>query len=90
MTITQARKGLQAVLLAAGFALTAGCASNGQIEQAQSEAQDALRAAEAAQRTADEALEAARRAQQSADSAERCCQDNRRELERALERMQQK
>jgi hypothetical protein len=93
----KARKGLQAAILTASVALITGCASTSEVEEARAETeavrgdlQRALQMAEEANQKADQALEAARAAQQAAEAGEQCCQDVRQELDRALERMQQK
>lgn len=90
MVSKKALTGLQAAALVMGFALVTGCASTSQIEQAQSDAQQALQIAQEAQRTAQEATAAARAAQQSADAANRCCSETQQKLDRLLERSQQK
>ncbi|MCW8193838.1 hypothetical protein F6455_03430 [Proteobacteria bacterium 005FR1] len=95
--MSKVKKGFQAAILVAGFALITGCASTSQVEEARAETeavrgdlQRALQMAEEANRKADQALEAARAAQQAADAGEQCCQDVRQELDRALQRMQRK
>lgn len=90
MVSKKALVGLQALVLALGFALVTGCASNAAIEQAQSDAQRALQVAEEAQRTAQQASEAARAAQAAADASQRCCNETQQKLDRMLERSQQK
>lgn len=93
----KAKKGIQTAILVTGFALITGCASTSDVDEARAETeavrgdlQRALQMAEEANRKADQALEAARSAQQAAEAGEQCCQDVRQELDRALERMQQK
>ncbi len=76
--------------LTAVLALTVGCASTTQIEEANSNAERALRAAEAAEQAAAEALRKAEAAMNAAQAAQRCCDENRSRIDRAFRQSQQK
>lgn len=85
--------GLQATALVLGVGLMAGCAStasNEQIEQAQSDAQEALQMAREAKQEAQAASETARAAQSAASAAEECCASNKAKIDRMMQRSQQK
>lgn len=82
--------GLQATALVLGVGLMAGCASTEQIEQAQSDAQEALQMAREAKQEAQAASETARAAQSAASAAEECCASNKAKIDRMMERSQQK
>jgi len=79
------------------LALSAGCATNAQLEEVRAEAQAARQAAEQAQSQLDsarsmieDALAMAREAKAAAEAAQNCCTDLERKLDRALQDMQRK
>lgn len=100
MSKTILSRSMKATGLAAVFVLAAGCASTGSVEEAQSRADEAMRAAEQAQSAAEEAQRAAESAESTAASAERSAQnaeqaanearDSVRDLETKLDRMMER
>ena len=84
--------GFKIAVAASLLALFAGCqsTSTADMEQARSDLDRALQMAQEAQETAQEALDTARAAQQAADRGEQCCQDMQRQLDRAMERLNEK
>lgn len=80
---------LKMLLPALGLVLVTGCATT-EADNGVQDVQRAIEVAEQAQRTAERAEQAARRAQETADAAQRCCTENQRNIDRALQRMQQK
>ncbi|PKL96521.1 MAG: hypothetical protein CVV18_01430 [Gammaproteobacteria bacterium HGW-Gammaproteobacteria-8] len=88
---------IKTAIAACALVIAAGCATTAQVEQAQAEAAEARRIAEAAQSAVDQArgmmqqaMEAARAAQAAADASQNCCNDLERKLDRALQDMQRK
>lgn len=73
------------IILVAALTLGA-CASNTEIEKAQTMAQQAIDAASRATSAAEQASEKADRAMQAAQESQRCCDANSEKMERLLER----
>lgn len=83
-------KGFRAAVVVATIALATGCATTTENEQTRSDLDRALQMAQEAQNTAQQALETAREAQQAAQRGEQCCQDLQNQMDRAMQRLQQK
>lgn len=78
-------------VLAISLGLISGCATMGDVEQAEQRAVASARgAADAAQARADEAAAAAAAAQSTADAAQTCCSENSQKIDSMFDRSMRK